>query len=165
MESNGDSDVVKDRGQTPTPPVASPNPSATPSPKPLAADCAGNWPTPPTTPEQKRKADSVSPLQHFTPTALGFWLKNQPVPQSDVDAEEVVFLSEIMEHDVVHQELQDFVADSKDVKDYVKRVFTVAKLIPASPPMDPSSYPIKKRTCLKLVFSCSALYSPCLPRL
>jgi hypothetical protein len=87
------------------------------------------------------------------------------VPQSDVDAGEAVFLSDIMEREVVHQELQDFVADSKDVKDYVKRVFAVAKLIPASPPMDPSSYAIKKRTCLKLVFSCSASYSPCLSRL
>ena len=38
------------------------------------------------------------------------------MPQSDVDAGEAVFLSDIMEREVVHQELQDFVADSKDVE-------------------------------------------------
>lgn len=83
------------------------------------------------------------------------------MPQSDEDAEETVYLSEIMPRNVIHQELQDFIADSsedksKDVKDYVKRVFAVAKLIPASPPMDPRTYAMKKRSCLKLVFSCSA---------
>jgi hypothetical protein len=54
------------------------------------------------------------------------------------------------------------IGDKKDMTDYAKRVISVCRLIPASPPSHATVYSKKRREMLQLVFSWSAKYSPCL---
>lgn len=153
--------------QMPQSPVSSRNVS-TPPPTPTDTTSKSPiLPTPPTTPIVRRKeggADSALPPQEGTegtPTALGKWLKIQKMPD---DSEPTIFLADYVSLEAVRSALKDYKwteGDKKDVTDYAKRVISVCKLIPASPPSRPGVYSKKKREILQLIFSWSAKYSPC----
>jgi hypothetical protein len=124
---------------------------------------AALFPTPPTTPESTRKGaiEDATALQQFTPSAIGLWLNEQTMPQV-FDADSATsYLSDVISLESIHQALHDFNEDApKDVRDYAKRVYAVAKMIPVSPPSDPTGYAARRTAVLKLVFSYSAAYSP-----
>jgi hypothetical protein len=128
-------------------------------------------PTPPTTPIVRRKeggADGELTLQEGTegtPTALGKWLKIQKIR---VDSEPTIFLADLVSLEAVRSALKEYVTEwtedgvKKDVTDYAKRIINVCRLIPASPPSNPTLYAKKKQEMLRLIFSWNAKYSPCL---